>query len=115
LSPRIKIDIVEKKGGKGETLTLEGNDAARLLGLKIGDVIDSSLIGKKEGKYRVSGGSDTSGFPMFKGVHGAAQKRILLTKGRGARQAKKGELLRVTIRGETISEDTAQINLVRTE
>jgi len=115
LSPRIKIDIVEKKGEKAETLTLEGNEAARLLGLKIGDAIEGSLVGKKEGKYRISGGSDTSGFPMFKGIHGAAQKRTLLNKGRGARQAKKGELLRVTVRGETISEDTAQINIVRTE
>ena len=115
MSPRIKIDIVNKKGGKSETLTLEGNEAARLIGLKIGDVIDGSVIGKKEGKYRISGGSDTSGFPMFRGIHGAVQKRTLLTKGMGARRAKKGERLRVTLRGETISEETAQVNLVSTE
>lgn len=115
MSPRIKLDIVEKKGENTETLTLEGNEAARLLRMKLGDVIDGSLVGRKGGKYRIAGGSDTSGFPMFPGIHGAAQKRTLLRKGRGARRARKGELLRVTLRGETISEETAQLNLVRTE
>ena len=115
MSPRIKIDIADKKAGKAETLTLEGNDAARFVGMKIGDVMDGSLIGKKGQKFKITGGSDTSGFPMFTGVHGAAQKRVILTKGRGARRAKKGELLRVTMRGETISDETAQLNVVSTE
>jgi small subunit ribosomal protein S6e len=115
LSPRIKVDIVDRKSGKSETLTLEGNDAAKLVGMRIGEVIDGSLIGKKGQKFKIVGGSDSSGFPMFFGVHGAAQKRTLLRRGRGARRARKGELLRVTVRGETISEETAQLNLVSTD
>lgn len=115
MSPRIKIDIVDRKTGKTEALTVEGGQASRLVGMKIGDALDGSLIGKAGHKFKITGGSDTSGFPMLSGVHGAAHKRLMLTKGKAARTARKGERLRVTVRGETISEDTAQVNLVRIE
>lgn len=112
---KIKVDIADRKTGKSETLALEGNDASRLLGKKVGEVIDGSLIGKSGQKFRISGGSDTSGFPMLTGIHGAGLKRVRLTRGKGARRARKGELLRVTLRGETISDEIAQVNLVRIE
>jgi len=38
-----------------------------------------------------------------------------LERGKAARKAKKGEKVRVTVRGEVISEETAQVNLVRIE
>jgi small subunit ribosomal protein S6e len=114
LPARIRVEIEDHVEKKHESLVLEGEDARPLMGYKIGDIIDGAII-KKQGKFKITGGSDTSGFPMLAGVHGAAQRSVLLERGRAARKAKKGERVRVTVRGEVISEETAQVNLVRIE
>ena len=111
---RIKLDVVvDKKAGKIETLVLEGPDATPLLGHKMGDEIDGAVIKRPGQKFQITGGSDTSGFPMLKGIHGQAKRRVLVRRGKGARRARKGDLIRATLRGEQISEETAQVNLVK--
>jgi len=112
---RIRVEIEDKIEKKHEAVVLEGEKVRPLLGFKIGDTIDGSIIGKPGQKFKITGGSDTSGFPMLAGVHGAAQRSVLLKRGKGARKAKKGERIRVTVRGEVISEETAQVNVVRIE
>ncbi|MEM0003639.1 MAG: S6e family ribosomal protein [Thermoproteota archaeon] len=111
---RIRIEIEDHVEKKHESLILEGEDAKPLMGYKIGDVIDGAII-KKQGKFKITGGSDTSGFPMLVGIHGTAQRSVLLERGKAARKAKKGEKVKVTVRGEVVSEETAQVNLVRIE
>lgn len=81
-----------------------------LIGLKIGDEFDGSIIGLKNVKLVIRGGSDNSGFPMRPDVMGGVKKRVLLSGPPGFHPREKGERRRKMIRGNTITEDIVQIN-----
>ncbi|MEM4542034.1 MAG: 30S ribosomal protein S6e [Desulfurococcaceae archaeon] len=81
-----------------------------LLGLKIGDEIDGSIIGLKGVKLVITGGSDVSGFPMRSDIPGSVKKRALLSEPPGFHPQEKGERRRKMVRGNTIAPDTVQIN-----
>lgn len=84
-----------------------------LVGRKIGEKISGEIIGLKGYELEITGGSDNAGFPMKKNIPGIGRKRVLLTKGSvGLRKVKrKGARIRKTVRGNTISNNIAQINL----
>jgi small subunit ribosomal protein S6e len=83
-----------------------------LIGKKIGDEIDGSLIGFDGYKLIITGGSDQSGFPMASGVEGGSPKRILIGhRAVGYKPKRKGRRRRKRVRGSLISEDIYQINL----
>ena len=103
-----KLTISDKKG-KSQTKELKDNEANALLGLQIGQETDGAIVGLG-GKLKITGGSDKSGVPMRADVHGGSRKYVLLTKGVGLQDATKGERVRKLIRGNTISEETYQIN-----
>ncbi len=42
--------------------------------------MDSSIFGFKDGKIKVTGGSDKSGTPMRSDLHGGVKKYILMTR-----------------------------------
>jgi len=80
--------------------------------LKIGDTIKGGLIGFPNYEFEITGGSDASGFPMRKDVHGPVKKRILVSKrGIGYKPKRKGEKRRKTVRGNEITFDMSLINL----
>lgn len=106
--------VVGSKDGKSTTYEIKDDQAKPLLGLRIGDVFDATVIGLP-GKIRITGGSDKAGVPMRPDVHGAVKKYVLLTKGIGLRKARKGERVRKLVRGNVISEDIYQINAVLVE
>ena len=94
-------------------------DIPSLIGLKIGDKFDGSLIGLSGFTLQITGGSDKDGFPMRYDLTGTARKKALLTKGVGFRGIKKigkvkykvnGMRKRKYIRGNTISADIIQVN-----
>ncbi len=103
--------VVGDKKGKVVSYEVKDDKAKPLLGLRIGDVFDATLIGLP-GKIKITGGSDRSGIPMRPDVHGAVKKYVLLTKGTGLRNVRKGERKRKLVRGNVISEDIYQINAV---
>ena len=82
-------------------------------GLKIGNSVDGSSI-SIEGSLKVTGGSDHSGFPMRSDILGGAKKYVLLTKGVGFRDNKKGLKKRKLVRGNTITDEIYQINAILT-
>lgn len=82
----------------------------RLIGLKIGDTFDGSIIGLKNVKLKITGGSDNSGFPMRPDIMGGVKKRVLLSGPPGFHPREKGERRRKMVRGNTITEDIVQIN-----
>lgn len=88
---------------------LKDSDANPLLGLQLGDEADAAIMGL-DGKIRITGGSDKSGIPMRRDIHGAARKAVLLTKGVGLQEAESGQRFRKLMRGNTISEEIYQIN-----
>ncbi len=103
-----KLTISDKKG-KSQTRELKDNEANALLGLQIGQETDATIVGLG-GKLKITGGSDKSGVPMRADIHGGSRKYVLLSKGVGLQDATKGERVRKLIRGNTISEETYQIN-----
>lgn len=103
----VEIKIVIGHKGKSYQKTISDE----LVGRKLGEKISGDLIGLKDYKLEITGGSDTAGFPMRKDVPGIGRKKPLLTKGPGVYIERKGMRIRKTIRGNTISDDTAQINL----
>lgn len=88
---------------------MKDSDANPLLGLEIGKETDASVVGLK-GKLKITGGSDKSGVPMRSDIHGAARKRVLLSKGVGLQDVETGQRVRKLMRGNTISEEIYQIN-----
>ncbi len=82
-----------------------------LLGKKIKDKLIGDSMDLKGYELEITGGSDSSGFPMRKDFYGSGMKRILLTKGPGLRHNKKGRRVRKTLRGDTIGVKITQVNL----
>ena len=99
-------------GDKGKAWRIEG-EGDLLHGKNIGDKIQGKdLKLELEGyELEITGGSDSSGFPLSRDVEGIALRTALLTKGFGMRDSYPGIRRRKTVRGKTISNTIAQINL----
>jgi small subunit ribosomal protein S6e len=110
---KLNISGGNKGAGKGLSKLIEIDEKKfRFEGMKIGEVIKGGLIGFPNYEFEIMGGSDASGFPMRKDVHGPVKKRILVSKrGIGFKPQRKGEKRRKTIRGSEISYDMTLINL----
>lgn len=99
--------------GKGLTKLIEIDEKKfRFEGMKIGDTIKGGLVGFPNYEFKITGGSDSSGFPMRRDVHGPVKKKILVSKrGTGYKPKRKGQKRRKTVRGNEISFDMTLINL----
>ncbi len=92
--------------------TVTDPQAAGFLGKRIGETVGGELIGAAGYTFRISGGTDKSGFPLRPDLPGARQTRLYVGTGFGFQAPRAGMRKRRTFRGNTISEDTVQINLV---
>ena len=108
---QFKLVISDSKG-KSITQELKDRSAQPLLGSKIGDIIDSSVVGITGGKMKVTGGSDKSGTPMRPDVHGGVKKYVLLSKGIGIKNIGGGHRIRKLVRGNMVTEEIYQLNCV---
>ena len=99
-------------GNKGKAWKVE-LDSEVLAGKSLGDKVDGKdLKAELEGyEIEITGGTDTAGFPLKSDVEGIGLRRVLLTKGWGMRDSRKGVRIRKTVRGKTISEKVTQVNL----
>jgi len=105
--------IVADPKGKSTMYELKDRQAQPLVGLKIGDVFDASVLGV-EGKIKITGGSDKSGVPMRYDVHGGVMKYVLLSRGVGLQNIEVGQRRRKLIRGNVITDEIYQVNAVLT-
>jgi small subunit ribosomal protein S6e len=110
--PKFKLVISDPETGKSQSIELEGVKAQPLLGKRIGEVIDGSIAGLTGCKLQITGGSDKDGFPMRPNVHGGVRAAIVLSKGVGYHPKRKGERRRRLVRGNTITEEIVQVNLL---
>lgn len=108
---KFKVVISDPETGKSNVVELEDARAVPLIGRKIGDVLDGTVVGLSGYKVLITGGTDSSGFPMRPDIHGGIKARVLIGRGIGYRAKGKGDRRRRTVRGNTITEDTAQINM----
>ena len=100
--------------GKGLSKLIEIDEKKfRFEGMKVGDIIKGGLIGFPNYEFKITGGSDSSGFPMRKDVHGPVKKKILVAKrGIGYKPLRKGQKRRKTVRGNEVTYDMTLINLM---
>jgi small subunit ribosomal protein S6e len=111
---RLNISGGKEGPGKGLSKQIEIDEKKSRLfeGMKIGESIKGGLIGFPNYEFEITGGSDSSGFPMRKDVHGPVKKKILVSKkGIGYKPTRKGEKRRRTVRGSEITFDMTLINL----
>jgi small subunit ribosomal protein S6e len=102
--------VVSDPTGKSVSREIKDISAQPLLGSKVGDVLDSSIIGVGKGKMKITGGSDKSGTPMRADVHGGVKKYVLLSRGVGMRNVSEGARIRKMVRGNLVTEEIYQLN-----
>ncbi len=109
----MNISISDPKTGKAYGKKIE--TTALLLNKKIGNQIKLDSLGLEGYEARIQGGSDKQGFPMREDIPGTARKKIFTKGGTGFNPKRKGERKRVSVRGNTISEEIEQVNLLVTK
>ncbi|MEK6861867.1 MAG: 30S ribosomal protein S6e [Nanoarchaeota archaeon] len=108
-----KFVINDPKAGKSYSKVV--NDDL-LIGKKIGDMVSGGSLGLAGYELKITGGTDKAGFPMRPDIQGTVRKRLMLKKGDvGIRIKERGILYRKIIVGNTVSQNTAQINLTITK
>lgn len=112
---KFKIIISDPETGKSRFVEVEGTQAVPLIGRKLGEVIDGSVVKMSGHKLKITGGSDKDGFPMRPNVHGGVRVRVILSEGVGFDPSQRGERQRKTLRGNVITEDIVQINMKTVE
>lgn len=108
----MQIVISDRKTGKSHSKKVE--DIGIFLGKKIGEEIDITSAGLPGYKAKILGGSDKQGFPMNPSIPGDLRKKVFIESGQGFRQERKGERRRINVRGNTVSQETNQLNLAVT-
>lgn len=109
---------------KGKAWKVESS-SEYIIGKKIGDEIEGSELSENLSGYtlKITGGTDSSGFPHKPGLQGSELKRLIFSKGWGMHKKQrragkkkvgtmKGLRLRKTVRGAQISEKSAQVNMI---
>ncbi len=109
--PEFKVVISDPKTGTARQVEVRGAKAQALIGLKIGDVVDGSIVGMPNVKLVITGGSGISGEPMRPDLPGGAKRRLLLSGPPGYHPPRKGMRKRKLVRGNTITEEVVQINM----
>ena len=126
-------DTNPANNGRSYNTSISGNNLSQFLGKKIGDIIDGIFVGDGEQtlagyKLEITGGSDKTGTPMRSDLSGGNRQSVLVTASTGFKghdlvhKAKGGEKkrfrykpdgmrMRRNFRGNTITQDTRQINL----
>ncbi len=89
---------------------LDDTKAAFIIGKKAGDEMDGASLGLPDYTLLLTGGSDSSGFPMRAGVTGSRKIKALLRGGIGFHPQRKGQRKRKVLRGFVYSSDITQVN-----
>lgn len=108
---KFKVIVSDPEGGKSKVVELEGTRAVPLIGRRLGEVVDGTVVGMSGQKMQITGGSDKDGFPMRPNVHGGVRVNIILSESVGFHAARKGGRRRKTIRGNVITEEIVQVNM----
>jgi small subunit ribosomal protein S6e len=107
--------VINDINGKSYQVNVEGHHANSLIGKGIGEVVDGIFVGLPGYKLKITGGSDKDGFPMRKDLPGGRRRKVLLAGGVGFKPQTGGQRRRKTVRGNSISPDTSQLNMKITQ
>ncbi len=106
-----KMVIGDPETGKSYQREIKEEKSKRLLNLGIGDEFEGEIAGLAGYKLSITGGSNKTGTPMRKGVHGSGKRYILTGEGVGHKPKQEGMRKRKLIAGEQIGETTIQVNV----
>ena len=107
-----RIIVSDKNTGLAHQVEVSGSHANGFIGKSIGDVVSGDAVGLSGYSLKIKGGTDKGGFPMRSGLPGSPRRKILVTGGVGFNSPVKGMRRRKTMRGEEISSDVSQINVL---
>lgn len=108
----VEYKLVISDGASSIARAVKDPQSAGFLGKRLGETVGGEVIGAGGYTFRITGGTDKSGFPMRPDLPGARQSRLYVGEGLGFHAPRQGMRKRRTFRGNTISEETVQINLV---
>ncbi len=107
----MKLLYSDKKTGMTASVELDEERAAMLLNRKIGSEIDGSAFGLTGYTLKITGGSDSSGFPLEKSIAMQGKTRTMRVQHR-----KRGAAIRrMMVRGNVITSDVKQVSAVITQ
>jgi small subunit ribosomal protein S6e len=107
---KFKVIVSDPETGTSKAVELEEARATPLIGKRIGEVIDGTIVEFAGHKVQIMGGSDKDGFPMRPSVHGGVRRRIVLSGGVGLNPLNGGMRRRKSIRGNVITDEIVQVN-----
>jgi small subunit ribosomal protein S6e len=108
---KFKVIISDPEAGTSKAVELEEARATPLIGRRIGETIDGSMLDLPGHKAQITGGSDKDGFPMRPSVHGGVRRRVVLSGGVGFNPQNEGMRRRKTVRGNVVTDEIVQINV----
>jgi len=108
---KFKIIVSDPDQSKSKVVELEGARAVPLIGKRLGETIDGSVVGMSNLKLQITGGSDKDGFPMRSNIHGGVRVSVIVSKSVGFHPQREGERQRKTLRGNVITEEIVQVNM----
>lgn len=108
---KFKVIISDSEAGTSKAIELEETRAIPLIGKRIGEIVDGTMVELSGHKLQITGGSDKDGFPMRPSVHGGVRRKVVLSGGVGFNPPNEGGRRRKTVRGNVITEEIVQINM----
>ena len=108
----MQIVYSDRKTGKTGQVEVPKDRESQLVGMKMSDVIDGAIAGLDGFKLKITGLSDGAGSPSRWEIEGTRKAKPLLSFGVGMRQRGKGFRSRRSVRGNTVSAETVQLNTV---
>ena len=107
-----KVVVADPRDGKSYQVPVTGQHANVFVRKHIGDEVDGMFLGLPGYKVKITGGSDKDGTPMRPEMKTAGRKRLLVSWSIGYRPTDyPGKRKKVTLRGNEISPEIAQINV----
>ena len=108
---KFKVILSDPQAGTSRVVELEEARATPLIGRRLGEVVDGTVVGLSGHKVQITGGSDKDGFPMRQDVHGGVRREVVLSWGIGFNPQTKGGRRRKTVRGNVITDEIVQVNM----
>ncbi len=107
---KFKVIVSDPETGASKVVELEDARATPLVGRRIGETVEGSIVDLPAHKIAIVGGSDKDGVPMRPSVHGGVRRNIVISGGVGFKPNKRGQRRRKAVRGNVITDDIVQIN-----
>ncbi len=106
-----KLVISDPETGKALQYELDDAKTNSLVGKQVGEVFQGDSMGLPGYKLKITGGTDSSGFPIRPDVHGSGKRKVLIHGPPGLKPQATGNARRKTVRGRELTSAISQVNV----